>query len=253
MYYLKQILGNQCTFNFLANYHYILNKWDIPYNILNNTNIFIYQQISSKYNEYSTDDNVPNNIMTHIPKNCVLIRIPYVYASWLFSISYAWERDATFNFNKIDNNGTKTIYINKEPIEKLKMQHALEEILQLYDEGKIDFEYKNRFERETQILREKEKTCNVKIVDFIIDNYKNAKLFTTHNHPTYIIIKEMSKQIIQLLNIEYDENLILNNNYCLPGENKISSYDILYHNFNFNVTVDDDEIKKYIIDIYNNF
>jgi len=191
--------------------------------------------------------------LSHLPQKCKKIIIPYVYSTWQWSTICDVQRDLTLNFNKINADGTNIKYINKEVIQSLKKFYKLQQILELYDEGKIDFKYKERMENEISILRKNENSAQVKVSDFIIENYKKQQLFTTQNHPTYPIFKHMVFQIAELLNLTPPSNKKLDDSFLLPGNLKFSSYDINYHNFEFPVEIDDNLIKKYITDIYNLF
>jgi hypothetical protein len=253
VHYLKQLLLNDYKFEVIQNYQLIANKQQIPVKLLNSTDIFIYQEMGSKWGIYSTCDSVENNILSHLPHNCKQIIIPYVYATWQWSIIILLERDATGNFDKINNEtGTNFLYLNKEIICNLKKDYTLDQILQLYDEGTIDFKYKERMDMEISILRQKEQNSHVKVADFILENYKKTKLFTTHNHPTNPIFKHMVNQILELLNVTQSCNE-LDDSFIIPGEMLYSSYDVKYHNFEFPISIDDNLIKNHIINIYNNF
>jgi len=252
VHYLKQLLPNGYTFYVIRNYQIVAHAGEIPINLLNNTNIFIYQEMGNKWGIYSTCDSVENNILSHLPHNCKKIIIPYVYATWQWGIINLLERDATANFDKINNEtGTNSLYSNKEIIYELKKNYNLEQILQLYDDGLIDFKYKERMDTEISILRQKEKNSDVKVADFILENYKKNKLFTTHNHPTNLIFKHMVTQILELLNVTQSCNEI-DDSFSLPGEILYSFYDVKYHNFDFLVSIDDNLIKTHIVNIFNN-
>ena len=61
------------SINYIQTFSTIWNNQDLPINILNNADIFIYQPINVKYGKYSTDISIPNNILTHLNKNCIQI------------------------------------------------------------------------------------------------------------------------------------------------------------------------------------
>ena len=228
-------------------------------NWLKETKIFIYQEMPSKWKEYSTDLSVKNNLLTYLPKDCIKIVIPYVYAEWFWGLGKIRLRDGTANFNKADIETQKLKkYINKEIIINLKNSgNDLKKILKLYDENKIDFKYNDRKIEGINILKEKEKTSDVKISDFILKNYKKKKLFYTQNHPTHIILEEMSKQILNILKINHIdfENYFKNKKYILEHGHSLiySKYDKKFHNFDYFVETNDKYIKKLIKQIYNYF
>lgn len=96
----------------------------------------------------------------------------------------------------------------------------LNDILELYNSDKLDFKYDERKEKGINILKSKEKTCDIKISDFILENYKKQQLFYTPNHPAPIILKIMAKQILKKLNINYQDfdNRYARNNFDLREE-----------------------------------
>ena len=66
-------------------------------------------------------------------------------------------------------------------------------------------------------LKEKDELCDIKISDFVIANYKKYKLFHTFSHAANIVLKELSKRILDYLgyrdvdlnSIETEENTAL--------------------------------------------
>ena len=80
--------------------------------------------------------------------------------------------------------------------------HTLEEVLYLYDNGHYDFELKKRFNESIKYLIEKEKQCDIKISDMILNKYMHTRLFDTQNHPNGVIGAYMAKEICKYLKIE---------------------------------------------------
>jgi hypothetical protein len=110
----------------------------------------------------------------------------------------------------LENRNASIKYVNIEPILNLKKQgFSLEKILDKYDKNEIDFNYQERFKKTINILKEKEKDTDVKVSQFIIDNYKKYKLFNYHNlidleitycnHPSNILITYYVNQILSLI------------------------------------------------------
>ena len=78
-------------------------------------------------------------------------------------------------------------------------------------------------------------------------------MFVTQNHPSHHITKHMTKQILEILNIDTSDfdNTFINNEYSLGCDLPFSKYDVKYHDFNFNVKINNSKIKKIIKEIYN--
>jgi hypothetical protein len=258
-YYLKYYLP-EANFNMIKNYSLVLSNQYTELenfrNILSNTNIFIYQEMPMKWGMYSTDLSVENNLLIYLPNNCIKIAIPYVFADWFWGIEKALLRDMTYNFDTICSETQDHFkYYNKNIILDLKYNknYDLCSILQLYDDNQIDFKYEERIATGIKILKTKEKTCDIKISDYILENYKSKMLFYTPNHPSHFIFKEMSKSILEKLNIDcsnFDE-LTKNDNFTLSGRFIFSKYDKNFHKFEFPITCDDDYTKNIICEIYN--
>ena len=68
---------------------------------------------------------------------------------------------------------------------------SLDDIIDMYKNNKINFNYKKRFNSSLSKLIEKEKICNIKISDFIVSNIKKKKFQS-------IIIGEKNYQILRI-------------------------------------------------------
>jgi len=141
--------------------------------------IFIYQPTE----KYTTGD---RNILSLLKPSCIKICIPYMYIElWPF-----YEEDG--------------YYVGGEIIQNYKNQgYELNDILNLYDNGKLFFDLQNRFNNSIQYLKSKEtKYCNIFASDFIIKYYKKYRLFNTQNHITGVLGCYLANEICKFLNIE---------------------------------------------------
>jgi len=107
---------------------------------------------------------------------------------------------------------------------------------------------------------EKEKETDIKIIDTIYSNIKSHKLFLTQDHPTSFVFNNLTKQISDILDLEYnyesaqivDENITGLRDSIYHKENNqypISQYAQKYFNFeytNINESTEDIEIDKQI-------
>ena len=164
---------------------------------MKSADIFIYQPIDKKHGIYSTDTNIENNIMSYLSPKCKKISFPYIYNSALWILI-----PPSISDSMIGNYGEAGKYINGEPIEKLKMKgHSLDEVLAMYSDGKINFDFENRFNKCIKILKDKEELCDIKVSDYIVNNVRSKKLFYTQNHPSSHIFIHCVNQILQILSI----------------------------------------------------
>jgi len=236
----------------IENYRLIKDKRQIPIDILKQADIFIYQPIDKKHGIYSTDTSVENNIMSFLSPNCKTISFPYIYNPSLWVLLPPAHIDGYIgSYLHMDK------YVNREPIEKLKIKgYSLDEVLQMYSKGLIDFDYENRFVKSIEILKKKEELCDVKVSDFIEKNIKKHKLFFTQNHPTTCVFIHCVNQILYILGYDYkfDEFSYPENICNLPGEWPHTSYDIKYWNFEYkNNNINNNWYVEHIKNIYNNF
>ncbi len=67
--------------------------------------------------------------------------------------------------------------------------YSKEEIFQIFNSG---------MER----IKEREKHCDIKISDYIENNYRNKQLFYDPNHPTEDLMAEVGRRVLRLLHIE---------------------------------------------------
>lgn len=248
-YFIQKHINNIETTN-IENYILINNKNQIPIDILKQADIFIYQPIDKKHGIYSTDISVENNIMSYLSPNCKIISFPYIYNSSLWILIPPAHVDGYIgNYADMDK------YINREPIEKLKVKgYSLDEVLQMYSKGEIDFDYKNRFTKSIETLKKKEELCDVKVAAFIEKNIRKHKLFFTQNHPTTCVFIHCVNQILSILGHDhkFDEFSYPENICNLPGEWPHTSYDIKYWNFEYKINnIDNNCYIKHIKNIYN--
>jgi FkbM family methyltransferase len=248
-YFIKNHI-NKIETKHIENYSIIKNKDKIPFDILKQADIFIYQPIDKKHGIYSTDTSVENNIMTYLSPNCKIISFPYIYNSSLWILVPPANIDGYIgNYADMDK------YINREPIEKLKVKgYSLDEVLQMYSKGEIDFDYEKRFNKSIEILKKKEELCDVKVSEFIEKNIRKHKLFFTQNHPTTCVFIHCVNQILSILghNHKFDAFSYPENICNLPGEWPHTSYDIKYWNFEYkNNNINNSWYVGHIKNIYN--
>ena len=215
-------------------YSYIREKQKINYNLLKDIDIFIYQPINLTYKEYSSDE-----LIKYLNNNCLKIGIPFIYIDSFFPLIKK-------SIHGIDGGNILNDYkiINEEVILNLKKNFNNEQIIELYNKNKIYFNYEERFNENILRMREKEKNTDIKIVDFILDNYKNNKIMYMHHHPSKLIFDEIAKHVFKILKIDNDINKNIWNGLL---SNEIYPYHISsIEHFNFNIDIDKNATKYYL-------
>ncbi len=250
-YFLQKTLNGPVDITHLENYSFIKYKKQIPIDCLKQADIFIYQPIDKRHGIYSTDKTIENNIMFYLSPKCKTISFPYIYNSALWCLIPPANIDGYVGeYPDIDK------YINRESIEQLKSQgYSLDDVLRMYSNNEIDFDYENRFDNSVKILKEKESICDVKVTDFIVKHIRTRKLFFTQNHPTTCVFVHIANQVLSILghNHKYDEFAYPDNVINLPGEWPTTTYDSKYWKFEYSVNTQDTWYIPHIIKIYQNY
>lgn len=194
-----------------ANWQLIENQCDIPMADIQSADAFIYQPLRPVHGCYSTDPTIEGSIGYYVNDKCLKISYPYIFSSAMWPIVQAGQgQNRWFGGEVIDN-----LIFNK----KLSKQ----EILDLYQNDKIDWDYRNRFNKSVELLKRKESITDIKISDFILNNYKKELLFLIPQHPTSVVFLDVANQILERLNIEkLDTNVI-------EGINDINVEDSTYN------------------------
>ena len=144
--------------------------------LLNNIDIYIYQPVRDCHTTNS------RSILKIIPDNVIKISMPYIYCNWLWLFGYNIKESI-----EISN----TLLNDKE-----------------YISNSLDkFNIIKRMERSLNILKEKELNTDIKVADFIINNYKKKRLFHTCNHITKPMIINIIYQVLNILCININEKI----------------------------------------------
>lgn len=202
IYFLNKSEEFKNTFNIkqYANWQLIKNNCEIPFEDIKNADLFIYQPLADVYGCYSTNPTIENSIITFVKSNCIKISYPYTYNSALWPICQAGRRQNRWF-------GWQSIY----KLILAGLDHH--DIIHLYDENKIDFEYKNRFIETMEILEKKELKTDIKISKYIKENIQKKLLFTIPQHPTDFVFFMISNQILKILNMKLlSEECVVNDN-----------------------------------------
>lgn len=230
-----------------ANWELIQNdKMTIPIHQLQSADLIIYQPLSDVYNCYSTNKSNPNSFFNLIKETCNTISFPRIHNNGIFPLFHKQTSKQNI-YGKINN-----------------LPNSLEELIYLYDNNLIDFDFTKRMNDNYDISKQKEFNCDIKIIDFIYNNIKHHKLFLTQDHPTSFIFNEVTNQICNILELDYNYELGLSQTENISGlpdsvynsinqQYPISRYAINYFGFNYIQNEDitaNNFYKNNIIDYY---
>lgn len=248
--YFLSLYYKNIEFVDIANYQFILDDtWNIDNIKFKDIDVVLYQPVSAKFGYKSTDPSVENNLLTRFSDNCVKISFPYIYNSVIWIII-----PPAFGDGAVGGWGNTEKYVNCEPILKLKHQgYNLNQVLDMYSKGNIDFEIPKRVEQYYKMLQEKDDVCDVKIIDFIKENIRKYKLFFTQNHPTSYITAHCSNQIFKILESSFKVDIFshaLNVTKISSNSYPHSLYDKEYWKFEYNSTYSSEQYIPHIKNIY---
>jgi len=242
----------------ISNYEYIRNnKYFIEISeydhAIRNADLFIYQPLDDIYLKNST-----NYIKSLLKPTCKTLSIPYVFNTSLWSIILAIKGDVTDDWSKRDGGGR--VFLNIEVINELRVKHglSLNEILKLYDNNKIDFNYEIRYRTDMNLLKNKEKNMDIKVHDFIKENISKKRLFLYSSHPTSPLFIHMTNQILNYIEMSpitdnYDLDFCGLHSAEIPIAFPTSSVD--YFKFEFTTKEEEkiaNDFYKYVITWYIN-
>ncbi|ERT04243.1 nucleotide-diphospho-sugar transferase family protein [Lyngbya aestuarii BL J] len=170
-------------------------------NILKDAKLFIYQPLDDKYGELST-----NSILSRLPSECICISLPRLYFKGY------WPQHGANPYSKITGDIQSLFSYGDTNLNQMIEEGVpKEEIIQRIN--KLDFynheDLIDNLEYTLNEISKREEYTDVKISEFIRQNYKNYRLFHTINHPTDMVGREVANQILQILNMpKLSENVL---------------------------------------------
>lgn len=180
--------------------------------VYKNCDIWIHEDIrkDNEFGYYLSDEFMRECFFNmHIyPKEII---IPHLFGlgKAFFPQSDKNKRNEKIN-NGYDKNGMFP-HADKVIDECVNQGMKIEEIIEHCKSNTVlsdDIILKN-FNKYIKKIKLREKSWNIKIYDFIIDNYQKEKLFYDEGHPTNIIMKKISIDILNELGIQ-EENIYTN-------------------------------------------
>ena len=237
-----------------SNYNTIISKIPININLINTYDVFLYQPINKNKGEYSTD-----YILSKLKHNIVKISFPYIYNTGMWNIVIN-NNNLINGFNNSYTNFNENSRING--IDCLIKYKNLNDLYNDFINEKLFFNLKKRFFDSINKLKDIEKKTDIKISNFIEKNYKIIPMFYRDCHPSLETLKEVTKRILILLKLDFDNN-ILNNitnlqefNMLTNGYIPITPYEIKELDLQWNIVEyfkqENKKWKDYYLSIFKN-
>jgi hypothetical protein len=238
--YIQKIYNNITIW---WSFNLIENNEEINYEILKNIDIFIYQPINESFGEYSI-----KNMIQYLKNSCIQISVPFIFLNCFYPLTNKAIAITLDGVIDTRDDKYKNIILNQDIIIELSKKHSEEEIIELFKNNKIDFNFKKMFDENINRIRDKEKECNIKIIDFILENYQHHQLVSWHLHPTGILVYYYVKQIFKILN--FDEPEYIDNLFNEPDVTWLyTESSIIFYDFKFNINKDIIRTNDHYIDL----
>ena len=134
-----------------------ITRIDFNINHFNQCDLLIYQPLGDHHGVYGT-----NSVKKLLKKDCKLIAFPYIYNSALYTVYWeraSEEKNRGWSLGTIINCGFRHI------IQLIISGKTIDQILDLYDKGEIDFYFEERMDVCIEYLQKKK---NYAIYPFLI-------------------------------------------------------------------------------------
>lgn len=173
----------------------------IDEDVLGGCDVFIHQDIrkDNPYGEQVSDEYT----VSRLNSKCKNITIPNLYRNFgkAFFPQEAWNKS-----NRQNRNIAKGMFpYGDANVAKLVEQgiRDRDEIIGFLKGHVYSKEFiQERFEFYKEAILERQKNWDIKIMDYILNNYKSCKLFYDTEHPCNNVIKEICKGVFELLDID---------------------------------------------------
>lgn len=216
----KPILGvyGNCQSEYIANLlnksPYIRNKYVIckfPWiqkiddekqtgfdiNVMNKLSLFIHMHVERNNvfgEKLSTDA-----LLKLLYKDCVKITIPFSYFNGYFP-----QYMRNYRNDDVRRGEGHVPYGDKKINDYLEEGYDIDEVVTKLNLANLfsKEEIIDNLNHTMQELEEREKRSDIKISDFILENYKKRKLFYSPSHPTNYLLAEVVARILDLLGVD---------------------------------------------------
>lgn len=176
----------------------------IPLEVLKNVDLWIHEDIQDKNGYgYGLSDNF---LKSYIKKSAVEIIIPHLFGlgKLLFPYSGINKNNEALS-NNADENG---MFPHSDHLIDMCVERgfSVEKIIEycMNENAMSEKEVTENFKLYMDKIRIREEKWDIKIYDFIKNNYKKRKLFFDIGHPTNIIFEYITKRILDILKIDND-------------------------------------------------
>jgi len=176
-----------------------------------------------------------------------IIRLAYIFNSGTMSLGYA-----PFS----GKNSYGEVFGEEAIIAMIQQGLSPAQIATRFEQGDGLPSLPDRFRADLNTLRQRERGFELKITDFIAENYHDSFLFLTHNHPTAALFRPLFRRLTaliapeQLAALEQRIDALPPSTYDLPPTGgAISPFDAKVQNYRFGYHSDYQKKQAHLIDL----
>lgn len=179
--------------------HVVKSSEYFSHAVFKHCDVFIHQSIQL-HNRYG-EEFASENIFKKLKASCRIIAIPNVYhLPMCFFPQYTSDTE-------FKNRNKETLFFRDTIIDECYAKgYSIKKIIAAYsDESAFDNEDLNhQFSEFIEKIRKREVDWDIKVSEFIQEHYQSVQLFFDPNHPTSFFIKYVCKEILKLLNVDFN-------------------------------------------------
>ncbi|MFP1130184.1 WcbI family polysaccharide biosynthesis putative acetyltransferase [Asticcacaulis sp. W401b] len=230
---LPRLVDRDLSITFVENYKVINGDvaLEVAQEAAKSADIFIYQPLGVEHGPRSTERGAEDTIGSLVSKRSLRVSMPYIYNDALWPLF---------------EDGPK---IRNEDviIDLVKLGAEPADILEMYDQGKIDWRFDARFINTDRILREKEADLDIKVADVISQNLKLSPVMLTQNHPCSVVFSSVLTQFLSIagwMKVSASDRLeewtrVDTNIAELPGRWPTDRYAVQHYRFDYDAKIDE--------------
>lgn len=226
--YIKNCLGQNSDFSsqysqvFIKKVHRIKKEeiFDLEA-IVSDIDLFIYQPVSDNYKKIPSLGT--NYLKSLLKPDCKIISFPVAY--------FAGYQPEMVYLKPLNNQPIKEDIYNYHDFNILSgfdQGKSIQEIASsIFNESFYSPYYiKNNFDLTIAELAKREKSLDIKITPFILNNYQKINLFNTINHPHHSIIGYVVNRILEILELatQYTELELISGQHTIEYNNYFPIY-----------------------------
>lgn len=133
-----------------------------------------------------------------LPKKAVLVSFPTVSMNSLWPLQAVDKRNAP---EPPDYPFGRYPYGDRLVMELLDKGYTGQDLLREYLATDIQqvLDFGRLFELECERMRQADAVCDIKMIGFVLANFRAHRMFWTYNHPTAVVLKNLSHKLISEL------------------------------------------------------